>query len=64
MALPTCFGPRWITPRGKLVALHRIVEAMISKEIYIKRKNVRTERGVMLWMNRYILKHVMILEIG
>ena len=31
--------------KGKSVALHRSAGAMISKEIYIKRKNVRTKRG-------------------
>ena len=36
--------PVGLSPRGKSVALHRIAGAMISKEIYIKRKNVRTKR--------------------
>lgn len=32
--------PVGLSPRGESVALHRNVGAMISKEIYIKRKNV------------------------
>lgn len=37
--------PVGLSPKGKSVALHRNVGAMISKEIYIKRKNVRTTRS-------------------
>ena len=36
--------PVGLSPQGKSVALHRNAGAMISEEIYIKRKNVRTEK--------------------
>ena len=36
--------PVGLSPQGKSVALHRNAGAMISEEIYIKHKNVRTEK--------------------
>ena len=39
------WSPSGYPLKGKSVALHRSAGAMISKEIYIKRKNVRTKRS-------------------
>lgn len=36
------WSPLGLSPQDKSVALHRSVGAMISKEIYIKRRHVRT----------------------
>ncbi len=44
-----------LSPRDKSVALHRSVGAMISKEIYIKRRRVRTE-GMIKMLSHLIMK--------
>ena len=47
--LPTCFGSRQFSSRGKLVALHCITGAMVYKEIYIKRRQRRTKGKNMIY---------------
>lgn len=46
------WSPSGYPLKGKSVALHRSAGAMISKEIYIKRKNVRTKGSKWVYNDR------------
>ena len=54
-------SPRWFSPQGKSVTLQCLTGTLISKEIYMKRLQRRTERGIL--MKKIILGACLILGI-